>query len=316
MGMIPNNIAFQDFVTNIRGGLLVDSNRYEIKLILPAPLISAYGLSGVDNPIVAVQLRCNDIRIPGRSVSTLPYRQYGPARNIPYEQIYSSEIEISFILDTFMSQRKLFDNWMNLMTDRNSYKMGYYDSYVGDLIISMLDRQGTQIHTIKLLEVYPKIIGEIMVGNDKNDQAAIQDITLCYRKWIELTSTLEISPNNITFEDSASTEKIEKIAEPSPSLWEAEKTNRQNAEKIAAEMAAQKAKQDKQDASDRKAGKFQMSKEKWDKQGTVYTEYGSDGRLVDVQGYVNRPNAMKGQVNTPDTVVYPETGRIPSKLNR
>ena len=68
MGMIPNNIAFQDFVTNIRGGLLVDSNRYEIKLILPAPLISAYGLSGVDNPIVAVQLRCNDIRIPGRSV--------------------------------------------------------------------------------------------------------------------------------------------------------------------------------------------------------------------------------------------------------
>jgi hypothetical protein len=311
MGMIPNNMAFQDFVSNIHAGLLVDSNRYEIKLILPPSLISAYSLGGVDNPIIVVQLRCNDIRIPGRSVSTLPYRQYGPARNIPYEQIYSSEIEISFILDIFMSQRKLFDNWMNLMTDRNSYKMGYYDSYVGDLIISMLDRQGTQIHTIKLLEVYPKIIGEIMVGNDKNDQAAIQDITLCYRKWVELTSTFEVSPNNITFEDSTSKERIEKIADPSPSLWEAEKTNRQTEEKIRADAAADKAKQAIQDASDRKAGKYGMSKKDWNLQGTTHTEYGPDGRLVDVQGFVNRPNEMKR--NPPGTVTYGETGRITRK---
>ena len=116
---------------------------------------------------------------------------------------------------------------------------------------------------------------------------------------------------DITFGDSTSKELIEKIAEPSPSLWEAEKTNREQEEKIRAEVAAAKAKQDKQDASDRNAGKYGMSKKDWDRQGTTHTEYGPDGRLVDVQGFVNRPNEMKR--NPPGTVTYGETGRITRK---
>lgn len=291
MSSIPNTQIFRDFIADVKENLTLDSNRYQIEVILPPSLISAYSINKINNPIIGVQLRCSDIHIPGRSVSTLPYRQYGPARNIPYEQVYSSEIEISFILDRNMSQRKLFDNWMNLMTDRDSYKMGYYDSYVGDLRISMLDREGNTTYSINLLEVYPKIIGEIIVGNDKNDQFTTQDITLCYRKWTESIISMIISPNEANeFGDSTSKEQIEKIEDPPQSLWAEETKGRaleqQAKENIAKEEATKKARREE---ADRISGKYQMSKAEWNKKGVVKTVYDENMKPVQKYGYINRP---------------------------
>jgi len=172
----PSNIdLMQD--TILRGGIAFP-NRYSVSVMLPPAL---------SNPNSTEQkqlnIRCENAAIVGRAFSTLQYRFYGPARNIPYESIYSGEIQISFLLSGYLQEREYFETWMNKMCNKDDYKFRYYDEYVGSMVVTVIGRDEVPTYSILLEEVCPKLIGEISLGYDKNDEAMRQDITLSYRKY-------------------------------------------------------------------------------------------------------------------------------------
>jgi len=176
MALQPSNIS--ELIANLRATGLAYSNRYEV--IVPYP--KQYPNQ---NPQDQKQLcvRCDSVSVPGRSFSTVPYRYYGPARNMPYEPIYSGEMNISVILSEDMRERNFFEIWMDLICSKANYKFGYYDDYVSTLTVTALNKSDQPTYQFVIEEVYPKSIGDIQMGYDKDNDFLRQDITLCFRKY-------------------------------------------------------------------------------------------------------------------------------------
>ena len=108
MSQIPSNI--NQIWDSIKRTGVAFSNRYEILFNVP-PIFNPGNISELRN----LTVRCDAVTVPGRSFSTVPYRFYGPARNMPYEQIYSGEMTISMILSADMRERKFFEDWSNFI---------------------------------------------------------------------------------------------------------------------------------------------------------------------------------------------------------
>jgi len=178
MAYRPSNI--NELVQEIQSSGLAFTNRYEVLVYTPRFM----GSSRIDL-MRSLSLRCDSVTIPGRSLSTVPFRFYGPARNMPYEQIYSGEVNITFILSEDLRERKFFEEWMSGVSSIYNYKMGFYSDYTSIVDIDVINRQDQSLYTFTLEEVYPKAIGDIQMGYDKDNDFLRQDVTLCFRKYTQ-----------------------------------------------------------------------------------------------------------------------------------
>lgn len=178
---MPNNPAnISQLVQTVMTSGLAYSNRYEVAFNLPQ---GWKGRSIRPEILRSVSMRCDAVTIPGRSFSTTPFRFYGPARNMPYEQIYSGEMTLSVILSQDLREKQFFEDWMAIVSDTANYKFEYYDQYVTDTQIAVLDRSDNVNYVVTVNETYPKMIGDLQVGYDKDNEFLRQDITLCFRKY-------------------------------------------------------------------------------------------------------------------------------------
>lgn len=175
-GTIPSNI--NNVVDAITKSGLAFANRYEVFFTVP----NGFGVSDRDT-LQYLSIRCDSISIPGRSFSTTPYRFYGPARNMPYEPIYAGELTASIVLSGDMRERKFFEDWMDLICSSSNYKFNYYDDYISDFEISVLTKDEINTYTVFVEEAYPKAIGDIQVGYDKDNEYLKQDVTFAFRKY-------------------------------------------------------------------------------------------------------------------------------------
>ena len=77
------------------------------------------------------------------------------------------------------SERKYFTEWQDEIvgghrTKRTAandidFDAGYYDSYVKDVTIKQYDEKGSKTHEIKLIEAYPRTVGELNYTYQTNE---------------------------------------------------------------------------------------------------------------------------------------------------
>jgi len=176
MANLPSNI--NEIVTNITNSGLAYSNRYEVDFGFPISHPSRD-----ENAKRSMLVRCDSIIIPGRSLSTTPYRYYGPARNMPYEPIYSGEMNLSIILSADLRERIFFERWLDSIVNPVNYKFGFYDTYTTDVAITVLDKTDTPTARYIVEEVYPKAVSDIQLGYDRDNDFLKTEVTLCFRKY-------------------------------------------------------------------------------------------------------------------------------------
>jgi len=97
--------------------------------------------------------------------------------------VYSGEVNLSVILSEDLRERKFFEEWMAGVSSIYNYKMGFYNDYTTIVDVDVLNRQDQGLYTFTIEEVYPKAIGDIQVGYDKDNEFMRQDITLSFRKY-------------------------------------------------------------------------------------------------------------------------------------
>lgn len=176
MTFIPSNI--NELINSISRTGLAYNNRYEVLVNYPKTF-------PIKDPqdIRQIMIRCDSATIPGRSFSTTPYRLYGPARNMPYEQIYTGELNLSVILSADLRERTFFEMWMSLISSSSNYKFAYYEDYITNMEISVITKNDFATHKFIVEEVYPKTLGDIQIGYEKDNEIMKQDITLSFRKY-------------------------------------------------------------------------------------------------------------------------------------
>ena len=156
-------------------------NRFEV-------LISAPGSSSTEAR--KVSMRVETVLIPGRNLNTLTDSNiYGPTREIVDGVTYAEDISMTFQASSGLDERVFFEKWQELAFDPQTWDVGYYNDYVSDIEIYLLDRQDQRLYGVKLIEAFPKTIAGTDLGQSLNNEIIKTTVTFSFRYWETLDTT-------------------------------------------------------------------------------------------------------------------------------
>ena len=150
------------------------SNQYEV-YIQPPPALGG----GLGGPYFA-----SSVQFPGRSIATVERRTFGPQRDMPYERLFSGDLEVTFIMTKGGAIRDYFEKWMDEIIDpeTNRIKNGR-EQYIGELLIDVTGTNGDVEYGITVKEVYPKSISPVQLSYRSENEVVEQPISFSFRNY-------------------------------------------------------------------------------------------------------------------------------------
>ena len=167
-------------------------NRFEVLILSPPKrgggiTTNAYAGSERGSDARAVSLRCESIQLPGRNLNTLTDSNiYGPTREIVDGVTYAEEIAMTFQASSGLDERVFFEEWQKQAFDENTWNVGYYNDYVSEVHIYLLDRKDQRRYGIKLMEAFPKTIEGTELNQASNNEIIKTSVSFSFRYWTTL----------------------------------------------------------------------------------------------------------------------------------
>jgi len=131
---------------------------------------------------VGLSWRCEVANLPGRNISTIEQKTYGPFEKFAYHTSYS-DIDLTFIMDGDMGLKYFFDAWINSINPTNDFNIEYKDNYVADINITQYDMGNNETYSVKLIDAYPININQLDL-DWSNDGYHKLTVTFAYTYWI------------------------------------------------------------------------------------------------------------------------------------
>ena len=179
-------------------GLFARPNQFEVQFVGP---------SGDANTERGLMINCNTTNVPG--LTMIAADKDATYRSQVRQKVYD-DVTFTFHVSDDYKELKYFQNWMSLMIDPITNRVGYYYDYVGTIIITNKSRTNTTALRTTLLDAYPKRIEPLAVDYSTNDSAMNLSINVQYRTYQQ---------EYFKPESSAKTKveaKIEQEVEPTP----------------------------------------------------------------------------------------------------
>ena len=164
-------------------------NRFEV-IITPPPKM---GTVSITNPFHgserasdarAISLRCETVNMPGRNLNTLTDSNiYGPTREIVDGVTYAEDITMTFQASSGLNERVFFEEWQKQAFDENSWNVGYYNDYVSEVQIYLLDRKDQRRYGLRLVEAFPKTIEATELNQGTNNEIVKTSVSFSFRYW-------------------------------------------------------------------------------------------------------------------------------------
>ena len=167
-------------------------NRFEVLILSPPKrgggiTTNAYAGSERGSDARAVSLRCESIQLPGRNLNTLTDSNiYGPTREIVDGVTYAEDISMIFQASSGLNERVFFEEWQKQAFDENTWNVGYYNDYVSEVQIYLLDRKDQRRYGIKLMEAFPKTIEGTELNQASNNEIIKTSVSFSFRYWTTL----------------------------------------------------------------------------------------------------------------------------------
>ena len=131
-------------------------------------------------------LRCSQISIPSRTMQTVEdVNIYGPVRQIAQGVTYA-DLSATFQCSSDLRERKFFETWQRLAYNPQTWAMQYYDSYTGSLDIYQLDNNDRRRYGVRLVECYPKVIGDQSLDYGSVSSLQTVQVSFAYRYYKSL----------------------------------------------------------------------------------------------------------------------------------
>ena len=168
-------------------------NRFEVIIIPPtaigkgsSPTTQSF-LSKASNDARAVSLRVEGITLPGRNLNTLTDSNiYGPTREIVDGVTYAEDISVSFQASSDLAERRFFEEWQKLAFSEKTWNVGYYNDYIAQIDLYLLDRQDKRRFGVKLWECFPKTIEATELNQATNNEIIKNTVSFSFRYWTQL----------------------------------------------------------------------------------------------------------------------------------
>ena len=147
---------------------------------------SVMGDNTKDGTTKKTGLMCQSIEFPGRNLDTAPDENiYGPTREIVQGYSYA-EVTGVFRCSSDMREKKFFETWQRLAYNPQTWAMQYYDSYTGSLDIYQLDNNDRRRYGVRLVECYPKVIGDQSLDYGSVNTLQTVQVSFAYRYYKSL----------------------------------------------------------------------------------------------------------------------------------
>lgn len=171
----------QGFLSNISSDGLARSNRFRVVFAPPF---------GIDQPLNSDVLRSTSIfveaaELPGRNLQSSDFRIYGPSYKNPFLSEYS-EINFTVLCDKNLTQKRVFDAWLNYINPTDTFDFNYRDQYTADVLIEQLDDKGAPAYSVVLVEAFPTAVAPLTVSWGNDNFHSVQ-VTMSYRYWEPLS---------------------------------------------------------------------------------------------------------------------------------
>lgn len=198
------SFGINEFLSNISKTGAAKQNLYQCRVNPPGAMPAAPGSAEqVDARHLA--FRVDNVDIPGRTLQTVNYNtDIGAYRKIPYNAMYV-DITTSIICSDDLRERLWFETWQNMAvgehsnseyafhpSDGQSWGAGFYNDYVGNLVIETFDETGKGAYLVSLEECYPMMMNAMPASWASSDVHKLQ-ITWAYRYFRDKNQTLEFA---------------------------------------------------------------------------------------------------------------------------
>ena len=160
-------------------GDLARTNRFDVNIPVPLTLIPYLKTSR------NLSYRCDVANLPGRTFATTEQKIYGPVEKYPYLSTYN-DIDLTFILDDNMSQKYLFDGWLNYINPTYNYNMRYKENYATTLTINQYDVSNQKSYTVSLFDAYPISMNQLDLDWNGDGYHKLT-VTFAYTYWKNLS---------------------------------------------------------------------------------------------------------------------------------
>ena len=135
-------------------------------------------------------LLVENVTLPGRSIATVERRRFGPQYDMPYERVFSGDLEMTFVYQAGPNNiREALSNWMDKVIDpdTNDIKSGRSE-YVGQCDILLFDND-RPVYNMTVDEVFPKLLSPIQLSYGENDNYVRQPVSFSFRSFKEIYNT-------------------------------------------------------------------------------------------------------------------------------
>jgi len=181
--------TIDDFKTLLsRGGGLSTPTRYAVEIMEVGGEgeVEWKGMegSGGTKPASSNLFHPENITLPSRSFSTIADTHFGPVRQYPHRRQYNSEIVMTFISSENQWERSYFEQWMDLIIDKNNNINPYSLSNMSDnMFIYVLNHSDEATGKFSLDGVYPSSIIPANYGYGMINEYAKFQVTFRYRDY-------------------------------------------------------------------------------------------------------------------------------------
>ena len=177
---LANSNRFMVYMQPPSGSLLnLDLNA------LAVGVLSGNGLSlgGLINDPRDVAMLCESCTLPGRAITTIVMQNVKQSIKVPYTYI-NEDVTFTFLLTNDYYMRKMFDQWMGMVFNIDTYTMNYKSEYVTDVRIAQLNKQNIPIYTVRLENAYPTGINAINLDNTAENSIQKVTVNLTYENFV------------------------------------------------------------------------------------------------------------------------------------
>lgn len=174
-------------INEFRSALRGDGARptlFEIKVSFPTTLGQAF-------PTQDMKLFAKASTLPTSTVGSIIVPYQGRQIKVAGDRVYD-DWNVTIINDETFSIRNAFEFWNNAM-DQHTTESGKKrvngasarpDSYVANVTITQLGKQGNKIKEYTLVNAFPYLIGQIDLSFESNDAIEEFDVTFAYDYFI------------------------------------------------------------------------------------------------------------------------------------
>ena len=215
-------MKINDILTNIVGpGGIASSNRYHVSFLPQGKLKDAIGVAGLQSPTVydkefnsndlinngiKLSFLCDEVNLPGFSVSTGDLKGYVPGINARYAHTKTfREFSMTFLMDRDHLPLKFLQSWgehifpykqigdatdspgdTNFSAGGKYYMLtNYYDDYTCDIFIEKIESYNTDMNSssyyttkgvskYRIYKAFPYIVNDVTFSNGPNQPVKVQ----------------------------------------------------------------------------------------------------------------------------------------------